>query len=140
MEKSYKGYLISDDKDRLSSEVIQRYLCHQSYWAQGRSIETVERSLEQSLCIGLYDHQDDQVGFARIITDYSTTYYICDLFILPEHRGKSLGKRLVEFIVDHPSLKGLSGMLLTMDAHGLYRRFGFDDSEGTQKRFMLRKA
>jgi GNAT superfamily N-acetyltransferase len=139
MKLQLNGYFVSDDKNLLSSAAIHRYLAFESYWARGRSLETVKKSIEHSLCFGVYTNDSEQIGFARVITDYATTYYICDLFILPEHRKAGLGKHLMQVIVDHPKLKGLTGLLLTKDAHGLYRKFGFSDAEDVQARFMLKR-
>jgi GNAT superfamily N-acetyltransferase len=140
MELSFKGYIYSDDKCLLSCTTVHRYLSEESYWAQGRDLDTVKRSIENSLSVGVYTERGEQVGFARVITDYATTYYVCDLFILPSYRKSGLGKRLVKYIVNHPLLDGLSGILLTKDAHGLYSSYGFSDSFEIQRRFMLKKG
>lgn len=93
-------------------------------------MEIVSRSVEHSLCFGLYENAGGQVGFARIVTDYSTFAWLCDLFILAPHRGKGLGKWLVRMVVEYPDLKEVKRMLLgTRDAHGLYRLYGFEDSK-----------
>jgi GNAT superfamily N-acetyltransferase len=98
-----------------------------SYWAQGRSFETVERSISNSLNFGLYKG-DEQVGFARVVTDRATFAWLGDVFILPDYRGKGLSKWLMEVIVTHPELQGLKRWILaTRDAHELYRRFGFKE-------------
>jgi GNAT superfamily N-acetyltransferase len=95
------------------------------YWAEGIPLGTVKKSIENSLCFGIY-HQGGQVGFGRVITDYSTYGYIGDVFILENHRGKGLSKWLVESMMSHPELQGLRRwMLATRDAHGLYARYGF---------------
>jgi GNAT superfamily N-acetyltransferase len=138
MKLDYNGYYISDRKNQLSVSVIHGYLSEESYWAKGRPREAVEKSIENSLCFGVYTNEGNQVGFARLVTDWATTYYICDLFILPEHRRRGLSKKLMQCIVDHPGLRGLSGLLLTRDAHGLYRQFGFSDAGDVQARFMLK--
>jgi GNAT superfamily N-acetyltransferase len=138
MRLNLDGYFISDEKHLLSVAAIHDYLSRESYWARGRSRERVEISITHSLCFGVYTREAVQAGFARAVTDHATTYYICDLFILPVHRGQDLSKRLMEFIVGHPRLAGLSGLLLTRDAHGLYRRYGFSDAGDVQARFMLK--
>ena len=94
-----------------------------SYWAQGRSFEAVQKSVEHSLCFGVYAGRQ-QVGFARVVTDYATFAWLCDVFILESHRGKGLGKRLIECVVAHPELQSVRFMLATRDAHELYRRYG----------------
>jgi N-acetylglutamate synthase-like GNAT family acetyltransferase len=117
-------YSISSDPQKLDLEVIHGYLTR-SYWAQGISKEIVQKAIEGSLCFGVY-HFDKQVGFARVVTDHATFAYLCDVFVLEEHRGKGLSKKLMEAIMKHPSLQGLRRfMLVTKDAHGLYEPFGF---------------
>lgn len=120
-----KGYYISTDKDKLQIDRI-KYLLSQSYWANTRSEETIVKSIENSLCYGIYDEFDIQVGFGRIITDYSTTFYICDVIIDKEHRKKSLGKLLIKQMTEDPRFENLHGILATSDAHELYRKFGFE--------------
>lgn len=124
-ERRLGDYLVSIDKARLDVGAIHRYLSTESYWARGRTIETVSRSIEHSLAFGLY-HGDRQAGFARVITDYATFAWLADVFVLEGFRGRGLGKSLVGAALSHPELKGLRRWLLaTKDAHGLYRRFGF---------------
>ena len=119
------GYSISTDPNRLDLEVIHRFLT-ESYWAAGIPMETVKRSIEYSLPFGLFK-ADRQVGFARVVTDYATFAYVADVFVLEEHRGEGLSKWLMEVIVSHPELQGLRRwMLATRDAHGLYRKYGFE--------------
>jgi GNAT superfamily N-acetyltransferase len=117
-------YTISTDKSRLDIEVIHGYL-DRSYWAAGRSVETVRRSIENSVAFGVY-RGERQVGFARVITDYATFGWIADVFILEEFQGRGLGKWLTETIVAHPELQGFRRWVLaTKDAHDLYRKVGF---------------
>ncbi|HWY34464.1 MAG TPA: GNAT family N-acetyltransferase [Nitrosopumilaceae archaeon] len=119
------GYSISTDKSLLDPEAIHDYLCNVSYWAKGRSMESVLRSIEHSLCYGVY-YEYKQVGFARVITDYVTFAYLADVYILESHRGKGLSKDLMATIVIHPKLQGLRRFVLaTRDAHSLYERYGF---------------
>lgn len=118
-------YTISTDPQKMDVEVIYSYLSR-SYWAEGRTKATVEKSLRNSLNFGVFDEQGAQVGFARVITDYATFAYLADVFILEEHRGHGLSKRLMETIMAHPDLQGLRRWsLATRDAHGLYEQFGF---------------
>jgi GNAT superfamily N-acetyltransferase len=120
-------YAISTDPARLDREAIHRYLSTEAYWSPGVPRETVERSIDNSLVFGLYDGAA-QVGFARVVTDRATFGWIADVYVLAEHRGKGLGKRLVEAILAHPDLQGVRRLLLaTADAHGLYRRYGFGE-------------
>lgn len=118
-------FLISTDRDKLDVPLIHSFLCNDTYWAKGIPFSTVERSLQHSLCFGLY-HEQRQIGFARVITDYTTFAYLADVFIIPACRGQGLSKWLVKTILSHPELQGLRRwMLATADAHGLYTRFGF---------------
>lgn len=118
-------YTISTDPQKMDVNVIYGYLSR-SYWAEGRTKATVEKSLRNSLNFGVFDEKDAQVGFARVITDYATFAYLADVFILEEHRGHGLSKRLMETIMAHPDLQGLRRWsLATRDAHGLYEQFGF---------------
>jgi len=119
-------YSISTDKDRLDFAVIHGFLT-MSYWAAGVPMDVVKRSIEHSLAFGVYK-EDQQVGFARIITDYATFAYLGDVFILEPFHGRGLSKWLMEVIVGHPQLQGLRRwVLLTRDAHGLYRKVGFTE-------------
>nr|WP_319998075.1 GNAT family N-acetyltransferase [uncultured Draconibacterium sp.] len=116
---------ISTDKKRLDIKVLHNYLSNESYWAKGRTLETVQRSIENSLCFGVYV-ENKQVGFARVITDYAVFAWLLDVFILPEFQGKGYGKKLMEVIITHNDLQGLRRWGLgTDDAHGLYKQFGF---------------
>nr|WP_319572881.1 GNAT family N-acetyltransferase [uncultured Draconibacterium sp.] len=116
---------ISTDKKRLDIKVIHNYLSNESYWAKGRTLETVQCSIENSLCFGVYI-ENKQVGFARVITDYAVFAWLLDVFILPEFQGKGYGKKLMEVIITHNHLQGLRRWGLgTDDAHGLYKQFGF---------------
>jgi len=118
-------YLITTDRSRLNVESIHDFLSNTSYWPVGRSLEVVQRSIDNSLPFGIYLERK-QVGFARIVTDYATFAWIADAFILPEHRGRGLAKWLMEVVVAHPRLQGFRRWVLsTKDAHGLYERFGF---------------
>ncbi|CAM3178590.1 GNAT family N-acetyltransferase [Paenibacillus lupini] len=121
MEQWYKNYRVSDDKSLLNIETIGAFL-GRSYWANQRSIETIEKSIQNSICYGIYQ-EDKQVGFARVVTDWATVYYLADVFIDEEHRGHGLGKELVGLIVGQ--YEGIMGLLGTLDAHGLYEQFGF---------------
>lgn len=118
-------YQIRTGIDAMDRRVIYEYIS-QSYWAQGISPEILNRALENSLCFGVFTSDGQQVGFARAITDKATFAYLADIFILPEHQGKGLGKWLVQSLLAHPTLQGLRrSMLATKDAHGLYKQFGF---------------
>src|SRR5467141_3202126 len=131
-------FLISTDKRRLDLQFIFDFLAHRSYWAQGRTLAVISRSIENSLCFGVYDG-DQQVGFARVVTDYATFGWVCDLFILESHRTHSLGKWLVQSLVSHPSLATIRRLLLaTKDAHELYRKYGGFEILPEPERWMTR--
>jgi GNAT superfamily N-acetyltransferase len=119
------GIEISTDPARLDLDAIHAYLTR-SYWAAGIPRDVVARSIAHSLCFGVYDG-GGQVGFARVVTDRATYAYLADVYILESHRGRGLSLRLMEQVMVHPDLQGLRRWsLLTRDAHGLYRRFGFE--------------
>ena len=121
-----KGFLISTDKTLLDIMLIHHFLDQLSYWGKGISLETVQTSVQNSLCFGIYQHQK-QVGFARVITDYATFAYLCDVFILPNYRKSGLSKWLIQTILRHPNLVNLRRFVLaTADAQGLYEQFGFN--------------
>jgi GNAT superfamily N-acetyltransferase len=118
-------YSISTDRSRLDFGLIHDFISNHSYWGAGRAREVVERSIENSLPFGIYKGAE-QVGFARIVTDYATFAWVADVFLVPEHRGQGLSKWLMEVIIAHPQLQGFRRWVLaTRDAHGLYERFGF---------------
>lgn len=120
------NYKISTDKDKLDLIAIHDFLTNRSYWARGRSFETVKRSIENSICFGVYDNTDKLVGFARVLTDSAVFAYIMDVFILENFRKQGLGKQLMDAIMKHPDIQGLQRiMLATNDAHKLYEKFGF---------------
>lgn len=120
-------YVISTDRARLDLSVIHDYLSNSSYWATGRSIETIRRSIEHSLNFGLYQGER-QIGFARVITDYATFAWLADVFILDSFRGQGLGTWMMKVIIEHPELQQFRRWVLaTKDAHELYRKFGFTE-------------
>jgi N-acetylglutamate synthase-like GNAT family acetyltransferase len=138
-ENFTKGeYSISTDTKLLNIDFIHGYLSR-SYWAEDIPKEVVEKSIENSLCFGVY-HKNKQIGFARVISDYSTFAYLADVFIIEEERGKGLSKWLMECIIKHKQLQGLRNFcLLTRDAHTLYQQFGFKNLEKPQN-FMAIKT
>jgi GNAT superfamily N-acetyltransferase len=122
--QSANQYEISTDRSRLDIALIHEFL-HSSYWAKGIPRAVVERSILHSLCFGAF-FGERQVGFARVISDFATFAYVADVFVLPEHRGRGVGKLLMRTIIEHPDLQGLRRLLLiTRDAHGLYAPCGF---------------
>lgn len=116
---------ISTDKTKLDVNYIHEFLAKDSYWSKNIPLEVVIRSIDGSICFGVYDG-NRQIGFARVITDHATFAYLADVFIDNAYRGKGISKQLMAFIIDYEPLKGIrSFMLATLDAHGLYEQFGF---------------
>jgi ribosomal protein S18 acetylase RimI-like enzyme len=130
------AYEISTDPARLDVTAIHAYLTR-SYWSPGIPIATVERALRHSLCFGLYQCATRaQVGLTRVVTDYATFAYLCDVYVLEQHRGLGLAKRMMRELMAHPALRGARRvMLATRDAHGLYAGFGFLEA-GAAKNLM----
>jgi N-acetylglutamate synthase-like GNAT family acetyltransferase len=129
-------FLISTDRSKLDVDVIHRFLAR-SYWAEGIPRETVMRSIENSLCFGVYDNPK-QIGFARVISDFATYAYVADVFILEPYRERGLGKELMASIMAHPDLHGLRRWSLgTRDAQGLYAQFGFRPVVNTPARTVM---
>ena len=117
-------YEINSDKSLMDIDAIHSYLSR-SYWAKNVPKNIVDKAIQNSLCFGVF-HNAAQVGFARLITDSATFAYLADVYILEEHRGRGLSKKLMEEIINHPELQGLRRMVLaTADAHTLYEKFGF---------------
>lgn len=124
IETNKDNYIISTDPAKLDIEAIADML-RRAYWAQGRTREMIARYVQHSLVFGIY-HEGRQVGLARVVSDYTTFAWLCDVFIHEDHRGRGLGKWLMETIHAHPDLQGLRRwMLATRDAHGLYEQFGW---------------
>lgn len=117
---------ISTDKVLLDVDLIHRYVSTISYWGSGRTIEEVLGTIENSFCFGMYNEANEQIGFARLVTDYVTFGYLMDVIVFDEYQGKGYGKELIEFILGHDRVKKLNTIALkTKDAHGLYEKFGF---------------
>ena len=120
------NYRIVDGPDKMKLEDIVRLL-RMTYWADKRPIEIIEKSVRNSSCYGLYlEDSDTLAGFARVISDYATAYYLCDVIIDTEYQHQGLGTALVSYINSLPEFSGLRGFLITRNAHGLYRKFGFE--------------
>jgi N-acetylglutamate synthase-like GNAT family acetyltransferase len=125
-------FLISTDRSKLDVEVIHRFLTR-SCWSEGIPRETVMRAIENSLCFGVYNGAE-QVGFARVVSDFATFAYLADVFILEPYRERGLGKELIATVMAHPELQGLRHWSLgTRDAHGLYAQFGFTALENPSR-------
>jgi GNAT superfamily N-acetyltransferase len=124
-ERTIGDYVISADTKRLDTLAIHGYL-RRSYWSEGIPFDVVDRAVKASLCIGAYDAAGAQVGLVRLISDYATFCFVCDVFVLEPHRGRGLSKAMMAMAMQHPDLQGLRRWTLgTLDAHGLYRQFGF---------------
>jgi GNAT superfamily N-acetyltransferase len=132
-------FLISTARARLDLGVVHGFLTN-CYWAQGIPRETVERSIQHSLCFGIYDASGAQIGFARVVSDFATIAYLGDVFVLESHRGHGLSKWMMQCILQHPALQGLRRwILLTRDAHGLYSQFGFTPLESADRYMELHR-
>lgn len=120
------GYWVSDDQDHLDLDRIHRWLSEESYWAEGRPLDLVKRSIQSSIALGCFSPGGTQVGVCRWVTDSATFAWLCDVFVDADHRGDGLGVFLVGCAMDHPAVQGIRLLLLgTRDAHGLYQQFGF---------------
>jgi GNAT superfamily N-acetyltransferase len=136
---SQPEYSISTDRSRLDLELIYKFLTN-CCWAKGIPRHIVERSIENSLCFGVFAG-NQQIGFARVVTDYATCAYMGDVFIIEAYRGQDLSKRLIKAIMKHPQLQGLRRWsLVTRDAHGLYEQFGFTPLADPEKYMELHNA
>ena len=123
------AYQFSFDRDRLQPEVIHAFLSA-SYWAKDMPIEVMQKAIDGSLCIGVYEADGAQVGFGRVVTDRATFAYLSDFFVLPEHGGRGIAREMVSRLLAHPELQGLRRwMLATEDAHGVYAKLGFSPLE-----------
>ncbi len=132
-------FLISTDRKRLDLDIVHAFLT-KCYWAKGIPREIVARSIENSLCFGVYE-EDRQIGFGRVISDFATYAYIGDVFVLESHRGRGIAKWLMECIMWHPSLQSLRRWsLVTQDAHGLYAHYGFTPLESPERHMELVNA
>ena len=131
-------YSISTEKDKLDLEAIHDYLCNKSYWAKGRSIESVKKSIDNSVCFGLYDINNKMLGFARVVTDKVAFAYLMDVFVFEAYQRKGLGKFLVKHVIEHPDLQVKVWLLGTVSTHGLYENLGFSSLEDPSK-YMLKR-
>jgi GNAT superfamily N-acetyltransferase len=132
-------FLISTSRERLRVDVVHGFLTN-CYWAKGIPREVVARSIEHSLCFGIYEDSGAQVGFARVVSDFATVAYLGDVFVLESHRGRGLSKWLMECVVQHPALHNLRRwILLTRDAHGLYSQFGFTPVKAPERYMELHR-
>jgi len=139
MEWQRGDFTISTDKNRLQIETIHKFLSEESYWARERTFKQTKKAIENSLSFGVY-LGENQIGFARVVTDYATFAYLGDVFILEKYRGLGLSKWLMEIIVSYPELQNFRRWILaTRDAHALYEKFGFAELKFPE-RWMERAA
>lgn len=124
MEWVNGSYRLTDNNQQMDAKAIHALL-QSTYWATERTLEQVERSIENSLCFGLF-YGEHQVGVARAVTDYVTFSWLCDVVVHPEHRGKGLGKWMMTTLVEHPSLVETRMILVTKDAQSVYQPLGFE--------------
>lgn len=133
MEIQENGFIFSDDTNLVNVKAVHQYLSEESYWAKNIPFETVKRSIENSLCFGIYK-DGIQAGFARWVTDRATFAYLCDVYVHNDFRGLGLSKKLMSLMMFHPDLQGLRRyQLATLDAHGLYEQFGFKAIENPER-------
>ena len=124
------NWRIIEGADRINTDEVVRLL-KTTYWANQRSREQIEKSMRHSDCYGIYDDDEQKlIGFARVISDYATTWYLCDVIIDPDFQHQGLGKALVSHIASLPLYAGQRGFLFTRDAHGLYEKYGFETVAG----------
>lgn len=129
--------VISTERDKLDFKLIHDFISN-SYWGKGRSMQAVRKSIDNSLNFGIYK-DGKQIGYARVLTDYTVLAYLMDVFIVESERGKGYSKRLLNEIMAYPELKNISSWkLATLDAHGLYKRYGFEIMKNSE-RYMERK-
>jgi GNAT superfamily N-acetyltransferase len=127
-------YVISSDKSKFDIQAIHEFLSTQAYWAIDRPLEVVEKAIENSHCFGVFD-DGKQVGLARVVTDFATFAWLCDVYIIPEYRGLGLSKWLVECAVNDPEIRSVRRFLLaTRDAHELYQKYaGFENLRNPER-------
>ena len=139
-EYHFNGFTINTDKNKLNIPAIHEYLSTRSYWAAGRTLECVEKSIENSLCFGVYEGET-QIGFARVVTDYATFSWLCDVFILEEYRGRGLGKWLISTLVEYHGIKESTKFFLaTRDAHSLYSQYGGFENITMPEKLMVKSG
>lgn len=132
-ELAHGGYLLSDDPSLLDPDAVHAYLVR-SYWAKNIPRDTVVRALAHSLCVGIYTADRRQIGLVRVISDYATFAYFCDVYVLEPHRGRGLSKAAMRLLSTHPRLQNLRRQQLVTDsAHGLYAHFGFKPLEHPER-------
>jgi N-acetylglutamate synthase-like GNAT family acetyltransferase len=131
--------VITTDKSKLNLELIHNFLST-AYWSKDRPKEIIDKSVERSLCSGVY-YRNEQIGFARVVTDYSIFAYLADVFILEKYRGNGIGKKLIQTILNYPDIKDVKRWLLvTSDAHKFYAPLGFKNLDETEKFMEIKRS
>jgi GNAT superfamily N-acetyltransferase len=121
------GYWASDNPSLIDVDLVHGWISEESYWAPGRPHDVMARSIENSLVLGLFTRNGEQVGFARFVTDRATFAWLCDVFVAAGHRGGGVGSFLVQASVEHPDVAGVRQLLMAHPGRTLYRRYGFGD-------------
>ena len=127
MEVLYQHYLITDDKKGIFPKSVKKLL-DTSYWAPNRSLDVIEKTIQNSICVGVFD-EEELIAFARVVTDKAVFAWIADVIVDTAHRGKGIGKEMIRFIQNHPDIPAHSQLLRTRDAHGLYEKYGFTKND-----------
>ena len=128
VERRSGNYYVSSDPEKIDLKFVHNWLANESYWSNGIPLKLLERTIDNSFCFGVYHDKAGQVGFGRVVTDYSTFAWVTDVFIITEHRGQGLSVLLMKAILEHPEMRVIRRWLLGTDlAHGLYRKLGFQD-------------
>jgi len=127
-----QGYQLTDDQTQIDATAVHAFLTT-SYWAAGIPLKTVERAIKQSYCVAIR-HEERQVAFARLVTDFATFAYLADVYVLEGHRGKGLAQEMIEHFQRHPELQGLRRWaLFTVDAHGVYEKLGWQRPQNPER-------
>jgi len=121
------GYWASDDPGTVDVDLVHEWISRESYWAKNRSRDVMARSIENSLVLGLYTADGEQVGFSRFVTDRATFAWLCDVFVAAAHRDNGVGSFLVQVSVEHPDVAEVRQLLMAHPGRSLYRRYGFGD-------------
>jgi N-acetylglutamate synthase-like GNAT family acetyltransferase len=129
---------VTSDKSKIDMSILIEFLNKDSYWAKDRSIDVIQKSINNSKCYSLLVN-GKFIGFARIVTDFCTFAYLCDVFIIKQFQHKKYGEQLINKIINDKELNGIFIYLLTRDAHGFYNKFGFKVDENLQKKLMCRR-
>lgn len=135
-----KEYFASTDKTKINSILVHQFLSEESYWAKNIPLVIVQKSIDNSLCFGVYNLKNEQVAFARVVTDFATFGYLADVFVIESHRGKGISKFLMDFIMHQEDLQGLRRWILaTRNAHSLYTQFSFQPLPNPQNFMTIHK-